>query len=101
MIQHACWLFLNDVSVRDGLLEDIDVLSLLLAAICHDLEHPGTTNAFQVNTASVLALRYNDVSVLENHHTAVAFATIERSGILAQLKEVCAAGLRRPGHVRR
>jgi hypothetical protein len=44
-------------------MQEIDCLALLLASICHDLEHPGTTNAFQVNTGSALALRYNDASV--------------------------------------
>ena len=63
----------------------LDVLALLLAALCHDLEHPGTTNAFQVNTGSVLAQRYNDASVLENHHCAVATSMLEASGILAAL----------------
>ena len=86
MVQHACWLFLADPAVH-GLLEDLDCLALLLSAICHDLEHPGLTNAYQVNTSSELALRYNDTSVLEHHHTAVAFATIERAGILAHFKE--------------
>ena len=47
MVMHACWLFLADPAVR-GLLEDMDCLALLLSAICHDLDHPGTTNAFQV-----------------------------------------------------
>lgn len=41
----------------------------------------------RVNSGSELALRYNDTSVLEHHHTAVAFATIERAGILAHLKD--------------
>jgi class 3 adenylate cyclase len=59
IIMHACWLFLTDLSLRNGLLEELDVLALLLAAICHDAEHPGTTNAYQVNTGSELALRYN------------------------------------------
>jgi hypothetical protein len=51
MIMHACWLFLTDLSVRNGLLEEIDCLALLLAAVCHDLEHPGTTNAFQARAS--------------------------------------------------
>ena len=63
----------------------LDVLALLLAALCHDLEHPGTTNAFQVNTGSVLAQRYNDASVLENHHCAVGMAMLDASGILSSL----------------
>jgi hypothetical protein len=61
------------------------VLSVLLAALCHDLEHPGTTNAFQVNTGSALALRYNDASVLENHHAATGFALLERAALLRGL----------------
>jgi hypothetical protein len=67
------------------LLGHLDVLALLLSALCHDLEHPGTTNAFQVNTCSALAQRYNDASVLENHHCAVATAMLEASGVLATL----------------
>jgi len=63
----------------------LDELALLLSALCHDLEHPGTTNAFQINTGSALAQRYNDASVLENHHCAVATAMLEASGVLATL----------------
>ena len=81
-VAHQCWLFARDEAMR-GLMEDVDLLALLLAAICHDLEHPGTTNSFQVNTCSVLALRYNDASVLESHHAAVGFTTIQRSRLLA------------------
>ena len=51
------------------------------------LSPPRGARASQVNSGSELALRYNDTSVLENHHTAVAFATIERSGILSHFKE--------------
>ena len=42
-------LALHSSSLRSSLLEDIDALSLLVAALCHDLEHPGTTNAYQVS----------------------------------------------------
>ena len=87
MIQHVCWLFMSELSLRDGLLEELDVLALLLAAICHDLEHPGTTNAYQCNTGSALALRYNDTSVLENHHCAVGFQLLERSRLLDGLTD--------------
>ena len=84
MVTHQCWLFLRDDATRALLLE-IDMLALLLAAICHDLEHPGTTNAFQVNSSSVLALRYNDASVMENHHAAVGSAVLQRSRVLTSL----------------
>ena len=29
-------------------LDDIEMLILLVAAICHDLDHPGYNNAYQV-----------------------------------------------------
>lgn len=51
----------------------IDLVILLTAAICHDLDHPGYNNAYQINAKTELAIRYNDISPLENHHCAVAF----------------------------
>jgi len=54
-------------------LDEIELLILLVSAICHDLDHPGYNNAYQVNAKTELALRYNDISPLENHHAAVAF----------------------------
>ena len=50
-----------------------EIFSLFVAGLCHDLDHPGTTNAYEIATVSELALRYNDRSVLESHHAAVAF----------------------------
>ncbi|XP_029794769.1 high affinity cGMP-specific 3',5'-cyclic phosphodiesterase 9A isoform X2 [Suricata suricatta] len=51
----------------------MDILILMTAAICHDLDHPGYNNTYQVNARTELAVRYNDISPLENHHCAVAF----------------------------
>ena len=85
MVMHTCWLFLADSTLRRKQLLEIDWLALLVAALVHDLEHPGTTNSFQINTASQLAQRYNDMSVLENHHCSTGFATMERAGILKTL----------------
>lgn len=46
---------------------------LAVAALCHDMDHPGVTNAFLINTSDHLALLYNDSSVLENHHVSSLF----------------------------
>uniref|UniRef100_K1QIC6 Phosphodiesterase n=1 Tax=Magallana gigas TaxID=29159 RepID=K1QIC6_MAGGI len=47
--------------------EGLEVLGLLVACLCHDLDHRGTNNAFQVKVASPLAMLYS-TSVMEHHH---------------------------------
>ncbi|XP_028664141.1 high affinity cGMP-specific 3',5'-cyclic phosphodiesterase 9A [Erpetoichthys calabaricus] len=59
-------------------IDDIDLLIMLTSAICHDLDHTGYNNAYQINARTELALRYNDISPLENHHCAVAFEILEK-----------------------
>ena len=49
------------------------ILGLIIAAVIHDCDHPGSNNNFLVNTKNELALTYNDESVLENHHCATGF----------------------------
>ncbi|KAK5874798.1 hypothetical protein CesoFtcFv8_027353 [Champsocephalus esox] len=56
----------------------IDLLIMLTSALCHDLDHPGYNNAFQINAQTDLALLYNDISPLENHHCAVAFSIMAK-----------------------
>ncbi len=97
--------FLTNSDLKEYILP-IDMLALSLAAICHDIDHPGCSNAFevripfmsacncihanvhillehtlkiscsgthQINTHSAKANRYNDISVLENHHSSFTF----------------------------
>lgn len=56
----------------------MDILVLMTAAICHDLDHPGYNNTYQINARTELAVRYNDISPLENHHCAIAFQILAR-----------------------
>ncbi|CAJ1383478.1 unnamed protein product, partial [Effrenium voratum] len=50
-----------------------ELYALIIGALCHDCDHRGYNNAFEIMTRSELALRYNDASPLENHHCARAF----------------------------
>ncbi|KAM6447416.1 high affinity cGMP-specific 3',5'-cyclic phosphodiesterase 9A isoform 3-T3 [Liasis olivaceus] len=54
-------------------ISQMDILMLMTASVCHDLDHPGYNNTYQINARTELAVRYNDISPLENHHCAVAF----------------------------
>ncbi|KAH0819415.1 hypothetical protein GEV33_003376 [Tenebrio molitor] len=58
----------------------LEVTAALFAACIHDVDHPGLTNQFLINSSSELALMYNDESVLENHHLAVAFKLLQNEG---------------------
>ena len=40
-------------------------MSIVFAALCHDLGHTGHSNLFEINSMSKLAIRYHDKSVLE------------------------------------
>nr|XP_036222179.1 cAMP-specific 3',5'-cyclic phosphodiesterase isoform X2 [Bactrocera oleae] len=64
----------------EGVFTSLEVGGALFAACIHDVDHPGLTNQFLVNSSSELALMYNDESVLENHHLAVAFKLLQNQG---------------------
>merc|ERR1712151_1441676 len=53
-------------------------VALSIAAIGHDVRHPGRNNAFCIATSSHLATIYNDKSVLENMQVATCFQTMHK-----------------------
>jgi len=51
----------------------LQIVALIIAAAAHDVDHDGHNNTFHINSGSKLALKYNDRSVLENHHCSVGW----------------------------
>ena len=70
-------------------LSPIDVFAMLVGAICHDLHHTGQNNTYHINARTKYAIRYNDISVLENFHIASSFKIFgkEETNILKNFKE--------------
>lgn len=58
-----------------------ELFGLMIASFVHDIDHPGHTNFFEVNLKSHLALKYNDKSVLENHHCSLAFFILHSKNV--------------------
>lgn len=80
-----------------NILSKLQMFAVMLSALVHDVDHPGNTNLFEIHTQSRLALRYNDQSVLENHHCSVAFQIMKepRANVLGTLPAVYAAETRK------
>ena len=67
--------------LRRAMQEPIVRFSLLMATVCHDINHPGNNNEFEVKSQSRLAILYNDTSVLENYHCTVTFEVLIEHGL--------------------
>lgn len=58
-------------------LNPLEIFCCLISGAAHDMDHPGTNNLFEIKNRSKLAILYNDLSVLENHHAASLFFLME------------------------
>ena len=58
-------------------MNSFDMASIYISAAAHDVDHPGHNNTYESKSKSKLAILYNDISILENHHTATFFFLIE------------------------
>ncbi|XP_043206376.1 dual 3',5'-cyclic-AMP and -GMP phosphodiesterase 11-like, partial [Amphibalanus amphitrite] len=61
-------------------LGDLECFGLLIACLCHDLDHRGTTNSFQAKVSSPLAQLYS-TSTMERHHFDRAVMIINTQGV--------------------
>ena len=48
-------------------------MAVYIASLLHDVGHPGVSNSFLISIKHLKATRYNDISILENHHLAIGF----------------------------
>lgn len=71
-VLQATSVFLQKADVK-AVLDHTDEVASLIAAVVHDVDHPGFTNSFLCNAGHDLAVLYNDIAVLESHHAAMAF----------------------------
>uniref|UniRef100_A0A8C4UTA1 Phosphodiesterase n=1 Tax=Falco tinnunculus TaxID=100819 RepID=A0A8C4UTA1_FALTI len=66
-VSHFCYLLYKNLELVNYL-EDIEIFALFISCMCHDLDHRGTNNSFQVASKSVLAALYSsEGSVMEDY----------------------------------
>lgn len=54
------------------------VFATYTSALIHDFEHLGVNNDYLIKSFHPLAVMYNDISPLENHHVAAAGRVMQR-----------------------
>ncbi|THH27442.1 hypothetical protein EUX98_g6746 [Antrodiella citrinella] len=67
-------------SILDVLTKE-DILALFIAAVGHDVGHPGLTNGFMKNAQTPLSVLYDDKSVLEQMHYALILKVMKHTGL--------------------
>ena len=95
-VTHFCFMLIRATACVENLKEH-QVFAILLSAVVHDVDHPGNTNLFEINSGSELAIRYNDQSVLENHHCSTAFRLMRKPHmqVLASMSKNIATEIRK------
>jgi hypothetical protein len=73
-VLHGLHYMMNTLGFMSSL-STLDLFTALFSAAVHDVGHLGVSNRFLIASNHPLALRYNDSSVLERMHIAVAFQT--------------------------
>ena len=69
-VAHFAYLCVKNLKLEeDSLLTNLEILAFVVASLCHDIDHRGTNNSFQMQSQSTLAALYSsEGSVLERHH---------------------------------
>ncbi len=55
-VTHFCYL-LHNYCNQLSFLSPLEVLALFISCLCHDIDHRGTNNAFQVSSVSIVSYR--------------------------------------------
>ncbi|TPX67013.1 hypothetical protein CcCBS67573_g07651 [Chytriomyces confervae] len=76
-----CIAHLAQLDKISNIIGETELLCIYIAAIVHDVDHPGVNNNFLSTTYDVRAILYNDKSILENHHLATAFSFMSRTDL--------------------
>jgi hypothetical protein len=97
-VAHCAFMFLTTKDTDTDLyLSNFDSYCLLVAALCHDVGHPGTNNAFEIASESDRYLVYGNTAVLERYSIQITMQLLRNSktNIFANLSKDKIARARR------
>jgi hypothetical protein len=70
--------FLLKQSKFDQIFSKFEILCLLTASVCHDANHDGFTNQYNVKAQTPLGILFKNQSVMETHHCSVSIGILTR-----------------------
>jgi len=62
----------------DKILSKFELFGITIASICHDANHDGFTNVFNVKAETPLGILFKNQSVMETHHCATSIKIISK-----------------------
>ena len=90
--RHACDVtqFVNyeiKLAKMDTVFNKFELFGIFVSSICHDANHDGFTNVYNVKAETPLGILFKNQSVMETHHCAVSIGIVskEESNIFASL----------------
>ncbi|EKX74377.1 3'5'-cyclic nucleotide phosphodiesterase family protein [Theileria equi strain WA] len=75
-VAHKIYCLANYIGIYD-VMSVLDRSIIIVAALCHDIGHPGRNNTFFINSQHPVAQLFNDRAVLENFHSCCTFNILE------------------------
>ncbi|CAL8097835.1 unnamed protein product [Calicophoron daubneyi] len=78
---HFIYICGRNLPLEGIMLEKMEFFALFVASLCHDMDHRGTNNSFQVQSQSLLAALYSsEGSVMERHHFSQTICVLNTAG---------------------
>ena len=73
----------------DKVLKPLELFAILLACVCHDANHEGLNNIYNIKAQTPFGLLFKDTSVMETHHITVSIDILsdDSTNILHALNE--------------
>lgn len=81
-VTQAMYCYLQQDKLRNTVTK-FEAMMAVVAAMAHDLDHPGVNQTFLVATANHLAALYQNTSVLEMHHWRYGVGLMQESGLFS------------------
>ncbi|KAI7864802.1 hypothetical protein BDF14DRAFT_1883956 [Spinellus fusiger] len=66
-------------------LTPMNIINLMIAALCHDTGHNGYSNSFQTNSQTDIVTKYHGNSVLEQLSADIAIKLLDKHGLLSRI----------------